>query len=53
MLNFFELNILPLSEQLEYMLNGTEPTPKTEQYLCPSYFDDDGILQDCSCGKCK
>jgi len=24
----------------------------TEQYLCPSYYDDDGILRDCTCGKC-
>ena len=25
---------------------------KTEQYACPSYYDDDGHLQDCLCGKC-
>lgn len=25
----------------------------TPQYLCQSYYDDDGILQDCTCRKCK
>ena len=55
MLNFFELNILPESEQLEYLLNGTEPkSTLAEVYLCPSYIDDDGILQNCECGgKCN
>jgi len=24
----------------------------TDQYLCQSYYDDAGVLQDCSCGKC-
>ena len=24
----------------------------TEQYKCQSYYDDDGILKDCTCGKC-
>ena len=24
----------------------------TEQYACPSYYDDNGLLQDCTCGKC-
>ena len=23
-----------------------------EMYKCPSYFDDDNVLRDCSCGKC-
>lgn len=23
-----------------------------EQYKCPSYYDDDGLLRDCKCGKC-
>lgn len=23
-----------------------------EMYQCPSYYDDDGVLQDCECGKC-
>ena len=23
-----------------------------EMYLCPSYYDDDGVLQDCKCGRC-
>lgn len=23
---------------------------KTEVYLCPSYIDDFGVLQDCKCG---
>lgn len=23
-----------------------------EQYLCKSYYDDNNILQDCTCGKC-
>lgn len=25
---------------------------KTEQYECPSYFDDSNTLKDCTCGKC-
>ncbi len=25
----------------------------TEQYLCKSYADDDGVVQDCTCGKCN
>jgi len=24
----------------------------TEQCFCQSYFDDDNVLQDCTCGKC-
>lgn len=24
----------------------------TEQYKCQSYYDDDNVLQDCTCGKC-
>lgn len=24
----------------------------TEQYKCPSYYDDNNVLQDCTCGKC-
>lgn len=28
--------------------------PLMEVYLCPSYIDDDGVLQDCKCGgKCN
>jgi len=23
-----------------------------EMYQCPSYYDDDGVLQDCKCGRC-
>ena len=23
-----------------------------EQCFCPSYFDNDGVLQNCQCGKC-
>ncbi len=26
---------------------------KTEQYQCSSYFDDNGVLQNCKCGKCR
>ncbi len=25
----------------------------TPQCFCPSYYDDDGTLQDCECGECK
>lgn len=25
---------------------------KTEQYKCQSYYDDNNVLQDCTCGKC-
>lgn len=24
-----------------------------ETFLCPSYYDDQGVLQDCKCGKCE
>ena len=27
-------------------------TKKTEQCFCPSYYDDDNVLRDCTCGKC-
>lgn len=26
---------------------------KTEMYLCQSYCDDKGVIQDCTCGKCE
>lgn len=26
---------------------------KTEQYQCQSHFDDNNVLQDCTCGKCE
>lgn len=26
---------------------------KTDQYKCPSYYDDNNILVDCTCGKCE
>ena len=26
---------------------------ETDQFKCPSYFNDLGELKDCSCGKCK
>ena len=26
---------------------------ETDQYKCPSYFNDLGELKDCNCGKCK
>jgi hypothetical protein len=29
----------------------TKPN-KTEQCFCQSYYDDNGILQNCTCGKC-
>ena len=25
---------------------------KTERYKCQSYYDDNNILNDCTCGKC-
>ena len=25
---------------------------KTDQYKCQSYYDDNNVLQDCTCGKC-
>ena len=25
---------------------------KTEQYKCQSYYDDNNVLTDCTCGKC-
>ena len=28
-------------------------TPKTEQCFCKSYRNDDGLLVNCSCGKCE
>ena len=32
---------------------GNIPVPKTEQCFCQSYYDDDNVLQDCTCGKCS
>lgn len=26
---------------------------ENEMYKCPSYYDNDNILQDCECGECK
>ena len=38
---------------LSAVLNDTDE-PVVEVYLCPSYIDDDGILQNCECGgKCN
>ncbi len=28
-------------------------TEYVEQYNCPSYFDDNNLLLNCKCGKCK
>lgn len=28
------------------------PVEKEEKCFCPSYFDDDNVLQNCKCGKC-
>ena len=25
----------------------------TEQFVCQSFYGDDGVLQDCTCGKCS
>lgn len=25
----------------------------SEQYKCQSYYDEDGHIQDCSCGECR
>ena len=25
---------------------------KTEMYQCQSYYDDENVLRDCTCGKC-
>lgn len=24
-----------------------------DMFRCPSYYDDDGVLRDCQCGKCE
>ena len=49
-------------ENITYDKNGSESCEcsdekcechAVEQYKCPSYFDDNNILQDCKCGKCK
>lgn len=34
-------------------MNKEEQTISTEQYQCKSYYDDNNILRDCSCGKCE
>lgn len=26
---------------------------KTQQCFCQSYYDDNNVLQDCTCGKCE
>ncbi len=38
---------------IQESLPKANPTTVTEQYQCPSYFDDNGVLQNCKCGKCR
>jgi hypothetical protein len=40
---------MPLGDWFNKLLVEEE---KIEMYQCPSYYDDDRILQDCKCGKC-
>lgn len=48
MIRAFEATIAKENTKLGKMLNGVY-TPK---YRCPSYYDEDHILQDCKCGHC-
>lgn len=40
---------MPLGDWFNKLLVKEE---KIEMYQCPSYYDDDRILQDCKSGKC-
>lgn len=35
------------------LLEKTPVDEVVEQYACPSYFDDDNVLQSCECGRCE
>lgn len=37
---------------MKYLDEIHEQQKPCEQYKCPSWFDDNNILRDCSCGKC-
>jgi hypothetical protein len=32
---------------------GEQKHEPVEQYRCPSYVDDDGVLRNCLCGNCR
>jgi hypothetical protein len=36
----------------EMTVNVCNVKEKVEQCFCKSYYDDDGVLMDCTCGKC-
>lgn len=36
-----------------YYENKKEMKEETDMYKCPSYYDDDGVMKDCSCGRCE
>lgn len=46
---YFDTVIAPANSELERLLYDR----MTEQFLCPSYFDDDNILQNCECKRCE
>jgi len=46
LMNYVKQNLPALSS----VLNVTD---EVETYQCPSYYDDDNVLQDCTCGKCE
>jgi len=35
------------------VLSDTTEELEVEQYQCPSYYDENNELQDCTCGKCE
>lgn len=34
------------------LLAELEAREQADQYTCPSYYDDEGVLRDCECGRC-
>jgi hypothetical protein len=46
------VDVLNKDVPLEEMIENIKSFRKTEQCFCKSYYDDNGDLQDCTCGKC-
>lgn len=47
--DYFDTIIAPASDELDRLLYDR----KTDQYLCPSFYGEDGKLQSCVCRKCE
>lgn len=42
----------PKGSNPRFCLSDNDCKNATDQYKCPSYYDNDNILRDCTCGKC-